>query len=235
MSWRTSPAVMAARSAGRALGMNAPLKRLFSRSDRYEESFHDAMMGAIRKGDSIWDIGANVGLYTRQFAAAAGPEGKVHAFEPSPLNLVRLREAVSDLDTVTVVPVALGRNAGTIAFDEGKDTTSRVSIGAPGVNAIEVEVETADRLIASGRTAAPTLIKLDVEGFELEVLCGMAELLRSPGLHTLCIEVHFGLLEQRGQRDAPREIERLLRTTGFTIHWPDASHLIAQRRQPGRS
>ena len=50
----------------------------------YEESFRAAMFSCIRPGDCVWDVGANVGLYSELFAAAVGSAGKVISFEPSP-------------------------------------------------------------------------------------------------------------------------------------------------------
>ena len=50
----------------------------------YEESFRAAMFACIRPGDCVWDVGANIGLYSELFAAAVGPAGKVISFEPSP-------------------------------------------------------------------------------------------------------------------------------------------------------
>jgi hypothetical protein len=76
------------------------------------------------------------------------------------------------------------------------------------------------------------VVKLDVEGFELDVLRGLGALLRSPELRTLGIEVHFGILQERGIGDAPRRLERLLCEAGFRCAWTDPSHVIASRAAP---
>ncbi len=73
------------------------------------------------------------------------------------------------------------------------------------------------------------MIKVDVEGFEEEVLQGMGEMLTSPELRSVLVEVHFMKLELRGKATAPVRIEKLLRDKGFKTNWVDASHLFASR------
>jgi FkbM family methyltransferase len=236
MSLRTSPAVIALRNLGRALGVNALVGRWLAGS-RYEDRFQQAMLDAVREADVVWDVGANQGLYTRQFAERVGPRGRVYAFEPSPRNLVVLRAAVAALANVTVVPSALGREPGEVSFRQGDDAlgaTSRIVAAAEPAGGAEaltrVRVARADALVAEAGVAAPTLVKIDTEGFELDVLEGMPRCLASPALHTLCLEIHFELLRARGLADAPARIERMLEQAGFRCDWPDASHLVATRR-----
>jgi hypothetical protein len=70
---------------------------------------------------------------------------------------------------------------------------------------------------------------LSVDDCELEVLTGMPRLLRASRLRAICVEVHFGLLLERGVPHAPSRIERLLKDAGFHVSWADASHLIGLR------
>lgn len=192
------------------------------------------MLGSIQSGDCIWDIGANVGLYTKQFAERVGVQGRVFAFEPSPVNLEQLRRAVTDQSQVVVLPVALGDRSGVVGFQQGADalgaTSKVVDIQtASEQSTLEVEMVRGDELVRSGRAQLPNVIKIDTEGFELDVLEGLADMIHDAGLRTLCIEVHFGLLEARGRPDAPVRIERLLDAAGFRCVWPDASHIVATR------
>lgn len=230
MQFWTSPLAIGARSVARTLGLNPLIHRLISR-DGYEAAFDEDMMAAITVGGCVWDIGANVGLYTVKFAAAVGEGGKVFAFEPSPVNLPRLKAATAEFATISIVPFALGSAAGTVSFTEGEDdlgAVSRVTIGA-AQSGLAVEVRTGDALVADGIADVPTMIKLDVEGFELEVLKGMSQTLRNPKLTALCVEVHFGLLSARGASQGPREIEKLLTACGFSVKWTDPSHIVARR------
>jgi len=192
------------------------------------------MLAAIRPGDVVWDVGANVGLYSRRFSDIAGPSGRVFAYEPSPANLERLNEAVGPLANVTVVPVALGENEDVVIFEQGVDplgATSRIVDKADreSERQVEIRLSSGDRLVSSGMVVSPNVIKIDTEGFELDVLRGLRATLQGKSLRVLCIEVHFRLLRERGLPNAPSDIEKLLVSSGFSLTWPDASHLVASR------
>jgi len=63
------------------------------------------------------------------------------------------------------------------------------------------------------------VIKVDVEGFEEEVLGGMGELLTSSTLRSVLIEGHFLKLEERGKMMAPSRVQKLLNGKGFRTRW----------------
>jgi len=99
---------------------------------------------------------------------------------------------------------------------------------APQDGGLSVRVARADTLVAAGERA-PNVIKIDVEGFEGEVLQGMDELLSRPELRAVFIEVHFAQLAKRGKEMEPVQIVERLRRRGFSISWLDASHLAGHR------
>ncbi len=229
MSWRTNSLIVTLRSYGRKMGVNRLVARLVTSQD-YEDKFQDEMLVSIRKGDCVWDVGANLGLYTTQFSEIVGERGKVFAFEPSPENFDKLRDAVNKLDNVKLIPMALGSEAGSVGFQQGDDPLGATSKLVEGAGAgIEVEVKRGADLLGDGKVEIPNVVKIDTEGFELDVIMGMGEVIASPRLRTLCIEIHFGLLAERGQPNAPAEIENLLQSAGFAISWPDSSHMMANR------
>ena len=227
MGWRTCSPVIALRNVGRVLGINGSLVGAFPRG--CEANYNVRLSKCISPGDTVWDIGANIGLYTVQFANLVGASGLVVAFEPSKVNFLRLAHTCQSLRNVELQPFGLGNADGNIRFQQGADdlgATSRVcETGEPGE---VVEIRVGDDLIAA-RLAAPNVIKLDVEGFEGEVLTGLSKRLLSPESIAAGVEVHFGILHDRGLGSTPRQIERMLRDVGFRIDWPDASHLLATR------
>jgi hypothetical protein len=75
----------------------------------------------------------------------------------------------------------------------------------------------------------PNIVKIDVEGLEEDVLEGMERMLDEPALRGIFMEVHFHVLELRGERAAPIRIEKKLRARGFKTEWVGASHLRANR------
>lgn len=74
-----------------------------------------------------------------------------------------------------------------------------------------------DDLLGDGQVEVPNVVKIDTEGFELDVINGMMGGVASSQLRTLCIEIHFGLLAEREQPNAPSEIGRLLEAADFPI------------------
>ena len=68
-----------------------------------------------------------------------------------------------------------------------------------------------------------------MEGFELEVIKGLGEILHNRQLQSIFLEVHFLALAERGMEKAPFDIVNILTTAGFKITWTDPSHLVAER------
>jgi FkbM family methyltransferase len=224
VSLMTSRMAIKARSVARLLGLNKAMMRR-RHAVSYERALADAMQAATMPGDVVWDIGANIGFYTRQFAAWTGAGGRVYAFEPEPATLLDLRAAVDTLQNVTVVPIGLSANDARLPF-------ARMDIYGSGALVVTsdqadefLEVRAGDGLDLS----APNLVKVDVEGHELDVLRGMKRLLTSRELRSVFVELHFATFAKRGQNDAPANIEELLKAGGFRLRWVDPSHLHAAR------
>ena len=233
MSLRTSRVFIVLRRFGRALGVNAKLVRVLRGG--YENRFQEAMLSAVRPGDCVWDVGANIGYYTLELARRVGSAGSVVAFEPSPNNLERLRAAVAGNNQITVMPCALGAKAGKAHLRQGADPIGATSQlveseeQSAGAGVVSVTVQRGDDLVDQQLVPAPCVVKIDTEGFEVEVLEGMSGCLASRSLRALCIEIHFGLLTERGLSDAPARIERMLQAAGFRCRWTDLSHIVATR------
>jgi FkbM family methyltransferase len=225
MSFMTSNLAIGARSLLRKTGVSSVAMRLL-RARNYETLLTDAMMRAVSPGDCVWDVGSNAGFYARQFAQAVGASGHVYAYEPS--KDTRAMMELGDFDNITVMPFALSKGRGTCWLDRGEqDDGATARIADHGSE--QIDIETGDCLIASGAARSPNLIKIDVEGHELDALIGLRDTLASPHLHHIFIEVHFFIFGQSGRNEVPKEIETLLRNTGFRISWVDQSHLHASR------
>jgi FkbM family methyltransferase len=219
-----------------------PLKLFQARflQTRYEEKFSRRLLSEIRKGDVVWDIGANLGHYTDSFRELVGSDGLIVAFEPAPACFRTLKERFQGHDNVKVENVAVGRSEGRtiLIIDENPlAPTHQIRSDPAGVAALPANANTTEVNVVSGDSyfkragAAPGVIKIDVEGFEEQVFLGMGQLLKTPQLRAVFCEVHFGILERRGERMAPVRIERLLQVSGFAVSWIDASHLGAVRTQ----
>lgn len=169
----------------------------------YEFRKRAALESSLSEGGVFFDVGANVGFYTLLGAVKVGA-GRVYAFEPLPDNLRYLRTHVdtNGLSNVEIIEAAVAAASGTARFEEA---ASRAMGRLSDEGGIEVDVVTLDELVASGRVEAPDVIKIDVEGAELDVLKGAREILatRRPTvfLATHGAEVHAaccGYLQELG-------------------------------------
>jgi FkbM family methyltransferase len=148
----------------------------------------------LRPDDLFVDVGANVGSYSVLAGAAAGSD--VIAFEPGEAFpwLVRNFE-LNGLRTARARHVAVGSTSGRVAFTVGADTMNRIDpAGAATVPLTTLNAACPER--------APTLIKIDVEGFEADVLEGAGSLLERPEMQAIIMELNGPdarrLLEGRG-------------------------------------
>jgi FkbM family methyltransferase len=234
---RTRTPAMRLETLSRAAFRRSGAKQLAStvasagREEAYEERVRSAFLAAVRPGDVVWDVGANVGLYTSLFGELVGPAGKVVAFEPVPQSYRALLEGTTEVANVVALNRGLsdrpGRMPMVIAGEPTAATNSFFGDG-PGER-IELELAAGDDLAEGEQLPLPDVVKIDVEGFELEVLTGLRGTIGEPRCRMVLCEVHFGILDARGQRHAPNRIQRFLSSLGFGIEWIDASHVAGYR------
>lgn len=143
----------------------------------------------ITAGSVVFDIGAHVGFYTLLASVLVGPEGKVIAFEPSPRNLVFLKDHLhlNQITNASLIEAAVADSSGGARFEESDQSDFTGHISTAGE--IEVRAVSLDELIQSGEIPMPNYVKIDVEGAELLVLRGATSIMRhaSP---TLFLSTH---------------------------------------------
>ncbi|MDX1653031.1 MAG: FkbM family methyltransferase [Brumimicrobium sp.] len=144
----------------------------------FKELSREALYDLIQEGQTVIDIGANVGDVTLHAAQIVGKNGEIHAFEPDPTNYKRLT-ANLNLNTFNNIrknQVGLGHETGTFKIaniDSGNQGMNRIIQGKPtNLNTHEINVITLDSYALENRLEKIDLIKIDVEGFEYNVLKG---------------------------------------------------------------
>ena len=161
----------------------------------------DQFASNLGEGQVVYDIGANVGYYTLISSIGVGKGGRVFAFEPLPANIDYLNKhlEINHVMNVNIFSVAVSDSEGIVRFDKGPNRfMGRISSDGE----IEVKMISLDSLYEHGKIQLPDLIKIDVEGAELEVLRGAKKLILAstptiflathdknlPGVHRGCIK-----------------------------------------------
>jgi FkbM family methyltransferase len=198
---------------------------------RYGPETLEVMNRFVRPGDTVLDIGAQVGYFSTQLARMVTDTGRVYCFEPDPTALERLNASVgaNQMDWVTVVPLALSSREGSMDFYLSEHlgwSTGVSSSHLTDLHRTQVRTVPLDTLVERGQIPREVrLAKIDVEGFELEVLRGMQGMLgTSPPI--LIVEINRAM--QEAQEASGSEIQRLLREFGYRLY------LIAKTNHWGR-
>ena len=164
----------------------------------------------LKPGDTVVDVGANIGETVLTESLAVGPTGRVVAFEPHPRTFRFLGQNL-DLNQVHNVEahnLGLGERPGMVSFSDNKrDDMNRVGGDARG---LQVRIERLDKFAPEARVQ---LLKVDVEGYEKFVFAGAPELLK----RTECVyfevsATHFGWFGY-----TTRELLEVLAQAGFLL------------------
>jgi FkbM family methyltransferase len=203
-------------SAPIVVSPSAGLKYLFKPMTRVDPSLLRNAAELVRPGDVVWDIGANIGLFSIAAAALAGPTGSVFAFEPD-ISLVQLMHRSRQMQPatsapVTIVPVAV---ASEIALRQlmiaRRSRASNALAGYSGSQTGGIADEHAtpafnlDWLLTALKP--PNVVKCDVEGAEIEIFRGQKRFLRDVRAVSVC---------EVGD-EGSAEITQLFRAEGYRL------------------
>ncbi len=209
-------------------------------AEKYEPDVWGRVMREVRTGDHVAEVGASMGLYALAFAGRVGAAGHVTAFEPDPESASALEANISVngwQDRVTVIRAAAGQSSGEVRFASARGQESRIETRSDirdGV--ITVPMVTLDAALAGRRI---DVIKIDVEGFEQQVLQGariaLTDERRRP--RAILVEVHPFAWADAGTTSA--SLLGLLDELGFRVEGmqgapvssiSDYGHVIALRK-----
>ena len=172
------------------------------------------LLHLLRAGDLFVDIGANVGVYTVLAAGAIGATAV--AIEPVPATFAKLRLNLrtNGLDgKARAHNIGLGSSPSTLRFTIDQDTMNHVITDENWTGpSVQVPVQTLDALLDG---QSPSLIKIDVEGWESEVLAGAEATLRQPSLLALIVEMNGGDAAPNPNEQA---VHDCLHRNGFAPH-----------------
>lgn len=200
---------------------SAGLKYLFRPMESIDPALCSMARQFIRSGHVVWDVGANIGLFSFAAAHLVGRSGQVFAFEADLWLVQLLRRSVAiqpaASGTVQVIPAAVAKDCDIRVFNIA--SRSRASNFLAGYGQTQTGgIAQAETVIAvsldwlAQRLPPPDVLKIDVEGAELEVLEGARDLLVRKGPIIIC--------EVCSERSM--DVTSLLKRLGYTIYDGDA-------------
>jgi FkbM family methyltransferase len=194
---------------------------------RFDEKLLNNAAETVRPGNVVWDVGANMGLFSLAAAGLAGPTGHVYALEPDEVMTRLLRRsarinpgsapveviscAVSE--TISLAHLNIARRSRTSNFLEGFGMSQ-----TGGVREVETVLTISLDWLAQ-KIALPDVLKIDVEGAELDVFRGASQMFKAkrPSLIFEMDDSHWA------------EISQMLYALGYTLYDSD---LPPAERQP---
>lgn len=214
--WRTEHEVWGQRM--RSASFDRWLYLMLHRFGHMGRDERRALEQTIRPGQTIVDVGANLGLYTVLLSRLVGPSGRVISFEPEP-GLFELLSQSCELNgcaNVKVYPVALGSRESRMPMRRMILNAGDNTLGTEGSelfrSEVMVEVAKLDDLAPDLR---PDVIKIDVQGWELEVLRGMPRILAGSPKAEIHFEYWPAGLRRAG--DSPEALTDWLRHQGYAL------------------
>ena len=175
----------------------------------------------VNTGDVVWDIGAFIGMFTLFASAKVGETGHVVTFEPEPSTYTLLQDNCrrNNIKNVTLFNAALSDSTDQGQIFAAKDDKNAIHSLRPGnhlrSDGIPTQLYKADELVANGKTRAPNVVKIDVEGAEGLVLDGMKNLISNDKCRFLFMEVHPKDLSAFGH--TVEDIDERIKKAGFNI------------------
>jgi FkbM family methyltransferase len=198
------------------LVIEAPKRELPVVTPHFEEATRRFLFDALPEGGVMVDVGAHVGTITLPAAQHVGPRGHVHAVEPTPRTAEILEQNIraNDLDNITVHHCAAGESSATVEFHLMDYSYLNGMAGHPlgrEVETVPVAVRPLDEIV----DGPVDVVKIDVEGNELDVLRGMPRIIDgNPGL-VFCIE--WNPLAMRSAGAEPLALLNVLEGYGFEV------------------
>jgi len=250
LPWRTTnPFWASIETAGRSTFYCELQDRICSEvcfTGQYEPQETAIISRILRPSMTFVDVGAHWGYFTLLGAHRVGASGRVISMEPDPRLFRKLAGNITanGLKNVTALPLAaLDRNATLVLKGHQENHASPTAPAAPAADrASEFEFvvpgEAIDNLLDRSGVNRIDLLKMDIEGAETLALRGMVRGLKENRYRALLLELHHGILSERGDDSLP--LLDLLIECGYRAWWIDHSdamtrHVAYQPRTDGRS
>ena len=202
---------------------------------RLDEAERVVFASLLRPGDVVFDVGENIGLYTLTALSVIGPKGEVYAFEPSPISRGLLEQtlAINEIHTVKVEPVGLSDHEGaaTLYLNSQSGCTSLGETGRGTVYGVkEIPLMTLDTYVDTRAVHRIDCIKVDVEGFEGDILAGAQKVLRE---QNPVLFIELDTKNKQKESNTPEKIMTTLGRLGYRMWCISREGGVLERVVPG--
>jgi FkbM family methyltransferase len=190
----------------------------------YEPANTHRFKRTLKPGQTVIDVGANIGYFTLLAARLTGPGGRVIAVEPHPTNFGLLKETLetNKLKQVTALEIGLGEREGTgrVHMADQVQFPNRTAsmVSSEAWTSFPVRVRALDDCLDDWGIETVDLLKIDVDGFESRIISGSAESLGSGRIKNLIIEFNDFWLKKAG--DSALALKARIEALGFEqVNW----------------
>lgn len=205
---------------------------LFIRRDEYEPELRAAAR-LVPPGSVAIDIGGSYGVFALFLAHYAGPDGRVHSFEPGRFSFAQLSAnvALNGFEgRIALHNAAAGDHAGTLRLYHLAESPVNFSVGGvAGVAFEEVPAVRIDEVVPAAEWPRVRFIKVDVEGFEMAALAGAAAIIAA-AQPVIMFEVSAAALARQGQ--SPADVYAFLAGLGYRFFVLDRAGRFAAVTDP---
>lgn len=204
----------------RPLGLSTLEKEIIL-TGTHEPKTIQAFAALLNLGMTAMDVGANIGQYALVAANRVGSQGHVHAFEPTPSLAAHVRRnlELNGFENATVHPVAVSDTPGRamLNFAEASEPNmNSIVTGETAAGGLIVPTVTLDDYVAEHSIGPVDVVKMDIEGAELQALRGATKLLSGADSPVLVLELNPKTLRYSGH--TPDELLGLLASHGYAFY-----------------
>jgi FkbM family methyltransferase len=195
-------------------------KAFKNKQDEFEISL---MNKYIKTGDTVLDIGANIGFYAEILSEIVGNKGKVYCFEPDSTNFKHLKGRTKSISNIFINNKAVSDKTETIKIYTSKKLNVDHRTYKPDDYDQEIDIHAISIDEYLGLNATVNFIKMDIQGFEMSAVKGMVHTLQSPNLKMLSEFWPYGM---KKAGTSVLEYYQFLKNHNFIIYLIENKQLI---------
>lgn len=182
-----------------------------------EYIIHPILKKIIHDGDTVIDVGANIGVLTLFFRKLVGNKGMIYSFEPNPVAFSVLKKNINEnnLANIQIEDKAVSNKNDKVSFTIDSSITNS-SISKNHKDGVLLDCVSMDEYFTENKMKKIDFVKIDTEGHDLTVLEGMTKIIQLNPELKIMVEYHTELLQEAGTD--PHDLLKFLHQQNFKIY-----------------